>query len=152
MKKDIENTETYNKNIIHVSRRALTEKPDAYLHIDELLTDPGYTAYDVAEMIQLGVIESHLVKVIDGCTHLHKDLGYFLVRAYEMDSEDDEFQNGIRNYPLHDAIEDAINHSESNLYYYEKRIALGCELDQDDTEAYTAELDHIAKLKMLQGA
>jgi hypothetical protein len=115
---------------------------------EDSIDAPGFKIGHIVELISRGTIADHLFREIGGTLCIHKEIAAMLSRGYEALAEDAACEDGeIASYSDADivtklenhyiaAVEVQIDHLESSLYYYEKRLMRGCELDEETMEEY----------------
>ena len=132
---------------------------------EDSIDAPGFKVEHLVELISRGAIADHLFREIDGALYIHEDIASILSQAYdslaedEACEEDEAEEDESSSYSDADivtelenhytaAVEVQIDHLESSLYYYEKRIGMGYELDEETMKEYRTLLRDLEQRKM----
>ena len=132
---------------------------------EDSIDAPGFKIEHLVELISRGAIADHLFREIDGALYIHEDIASMLSEAYDDlaedeaceddeaeadeiagDSESDIVSELEDHYKA--AVEVEIDQLESSLYYYEKRLGMGYELDEETMKEYRTLLRDLEQRKM----
>jgi hypothetical protein len=132
---------------------------------EDSIDAPAFKIEHLVELISRGTISGHLYREIDGTLYIHEDIASILSEAYDDlaeeeaceddeaeadeiagDSESDIVSELEDHYKA--AVEVEIDQLESSLYYYEKRLGMGYELDEETMKEYRTLLRDLEQRKM----